>query len=72
MTVSAKLLSEIELLPREYEQEVLNYVSFLRTKPRLAKNVFVNKESISIEDAYGILKGTGIDSNFVRDEEDRY
>jgi hypothetical protein len=70
MTVTAQLLSEIELLPKEYEQEVFDFVSFLRNKSSLASSV-PNKRGISIESAYGILRGTGIDSNIERDEEDR-
>jgi hypothetical protein len=70
MTVTAQLLSEIELLPKEYEQEVFDFVSFLRNKPSFASSTS-SKRGISIESAYGILKGTGIDSNIERDEEDR-
>jgi hypothetical protein len=70
MTVTAQLLSEIELLPKEYEQEVFDFVSFLRNKSSFVSSV-PSKRGISIESAYGILKGTGIDSNIERDEEDR-
>lgn len=36
----------------------------------LTKHI-ANPERISIKDAFGILAGTGIDSNIERDEEDR-
>jgi hypothetical protein len=71
MTVSPRLLSEMELLPKEYEQEIFDFVSFLRNKTYPETSAFTNKNDISIENAYGILKGTGIGSEIERDEEDR-
>jgi|GEM_PF-3086730 len=71
MTVSQILLSEIELLPQECEQQVFDFVSFLRNKFGSNAGVLTKSNNISIENAYGILKGTGIDSNIERDAEDR-
>jgi len=71
MTASQLLLSEIELLPQEYEQQVLDFVSFLRSKKRSEGGAFAKESTATIENSYGILKGMGIDSNIERDEEDR-
>jgi hypothetical protein len=66
MTVTSQLLSEIESLPAEYEQDVVNFISSLRDRP-----TFSGKRGVSVEGAYGILRGMGIDSNIERDEGDR-
>lgn len=70
MTITSKLLSEIELLPKEYEQEVFDFISFLRSKVSFESGV-PGKTEITIEDAFGILRGMNIDSNIERDEKDR-
>jgi hypothetical protein len=70
MNISPQLLSEIEQLPREYEQVIFNFVSFLKTQKHPETTaVPIKNDEITIESAYGILKGMGIDANIERDEE---
>ena len=64
MSATAMLMKEIETLPLEYVEEVLNFTLFLKKRKNIEK---VNK--ISIEDAYGIFKG--INTNCEREEDDR-
>ena len=64
MTTTAMLIKEIETLPLEFVEEVLDFTLFLKKR----RNIEQIKK-ISIEDAYGIFKG--INTHFEREEEDR-
>ena len=64
MTTTAMLIKEIETLPQEYIEEVLDFAIFLKKRKGTAQT-----KRISIEDAYGIFKG--INTHFEREEEDR-
>jgi len=64
MTTTAMLMKEIESLPQECIEELLDFTIFLKKR----KNIEQTKK-ISIEDAYGIFHG--INTHFEREEEDR-
>jgi hypothetical protein len=64
MTTAAMLMKEVETLPQEYVEQILDFTIFLKKKKSLEKSA-----RISIEDAYGIFKG--INTSFEREEEDR-
>jgi hypothetical protein len=64
MTATAMLMKEIETLPQDCVEEVLDFTIFLKKRKCIEP-----PRRISIEDAYGIFKG--IDTHFERDEEDR-
>jgi hypothetical protein len=64
MTATAMLMREVETLPQECVEEVLDFTIFLKRRRGVEPS-----RKISIESAYGIFKG--IDTHFERDEEDR-
>ncbi|MDR2971832.1 MAG: hypothetical protein LBU83_07900 [Bacteroidales bacterium] len=68
MKISSQLLSEIEQLPGEYEQEVFNFVSFLtwKLKQSGADAQTEKKEVNPIKSVFSTLKGMEIDSNIER------
>jgi hypothetical protein len=66
MTATAMLMREVETLPQECVEEVLDFTIFLKRRRGVES---AKASNISIENAYGIFKG--IDPHFERDEEDR-
>jgi hypothetical protein len=70
MTVATALLRELETMPKEAAEQVLDFAMFIKSRHASAQPAeTVNFTVPTIKDAYGIFKG--IDTHFERDEDDR-